>query len=83
MEFACNDISSLAAGFANPNHAAAAICAMFLFCWGWGGAAVARVAKFWIALRFALARYNSRVIVREYYNPPRRCWAHVAKERGS
>ena len=24
-------------GFANPNHAAAAICALFPFCWGWGG----------------------------------------------
>ena len=23
-------------GFANPNHAAAAICAVFPFCWGWG-----------------------------------------------
>ena len=39
MEFACNDISSLAAGFYNPNHAAAAICALFPCCWGWGGAA--------------------------------------------
>ena len=24
-------------GFANPNHAAAAICAAFPFCWGWRG----------------------------------------------
>ena len=24
-------------GFANPNHAAAAICALFPFCWGWRG----------------------------------------------
>ena len=38
VEFTCNDISSLAAGFYNPNHAAAAMCAAFPFCWGWGGA---------------------------------------------
>ena len=37
MEFACTDISSLAAGFYNPNHAAAAICALFPFCCGWRG----------------------------------------------
>lgn len=37
MEFTCNGISSIAAGFYNPNHAAAAICALFPFCWGWGG----------------------------------------------
>ena len=63
VEFTVNGFVRRAFGFANPNHAAAAICALFPFCWGWGGAAVTRVAKFWIALRFALARYNSRVIV--------------------
>ena len=47
-EFTINGLSRHAFGFANPNHAAAAICAMFPFCWGWGGAAVARVAKFWM-----------------------------------
>ena len=26
----------LAFGFYNPNHAAAMICALFPFCWGWG-----------------------------------------------
>ena len=26
-----------AIGFANPNHAAAVICALFPFCWGWRG----------------------------------------------
>ena len=63
MQFVVGDLPRHAFGFANPNHAATAIYALFLFCWGWGGAAVARVAKFWVALRFALARYNSRVIV--------------------
>ena len=24
-------------GLANPNHAAASICALFPFCWGWRG----------------------------------------------
>ncbi len=37
MEFTCNDIPRLAFGFYNPNHAAALICALFPFCWGWGG----------------------------------------------
>ena len=34
MEFACNDISSLAAGFYNPKRAVAAISAMVPFYWG-------------------------------------------------
>ena len=38
MEFVVEDIVRLGFGFANPNHAAAAICALFPFCWGWGGA---------------------------------------------
>lgn len=35
--FTINGIVRHAFGFANPNHAAAAICALFPFCWGWGG----------------------------------------------
>ena len=42
MEFTCNGISSIAAGFYNPNHAAAAMCELFPFCWGWGGSRVQR-----------------------------------------
>ena len=34
MEFACNDISSLAAGFYNPKRAVAVIGEMLPFCWG-------------------------------------------------
>ena len=41
-EFTINGLSRHAFGFANPNHAAAAICALFPFCWGWGGAAGVR-----------------------------------------
>ena len=37
MDFVVGDIVRLGFGFANPNHAAAAICAFFPFCWGWRG----------------------------------------------
>ena len=37
MDFVVGDIVRLGFGFANPNHAAAAICALFPFCWGWRG----------------------------------------------
>ena len=37
MDFVVGDIVRQGFGFANPNHAAAAICAAFPFCWGWGG----------------------------------------------
>ena len=38
MDFVVGDVVRQGFGFANPNHAAAAICAAFPFCWGWGGA---------------------------------------------
>ena len=37
MEYMSGDFVRQGFGFANPNHAAAAICAAFPFCWGWGG----------------------------------------------
>ena len=37
MEFVVGDVARMGFGFANPNHAAAAICALFPFCWGWRG----------------------------------------------
>ena len=37
MEFVVGGLVRQGFGFANPNHAAAAICALFPFCWGWGG----------------------------------------------
>ena len=37
MEIVVDDVVRQGFGFANPNHAAAAICALFPFCWGWGG----------------------------------------------
>ena len=37
MDFIVGDLVRQGFGFANPNHAAAAICALFPFCWGWGG----------------------------------------------
>ena len=37
MDFVVGDIVRQGFGFANPNHAAAAICAAFPFCGGWGG----------------------------------------------
>ena len=37
VDFAVGDIVRWGFGFANPNHAAAAICALFPFCWGWRG----------------------------------------------
>ena len=38
MDFVVGDVVRQGFGFVNPNHAAAAICALFPFCWGWGGA---------------------------------------------
>ena len=35
MDFVVGDVVRCGFGFANPNHAAAAICALFPFCWGW------------------------------------------------
>ena len=37
MEYMSGEMVRLGFGFANPNHAAAAICALFPFCWGWRG----------------------------------------------
>ena len=37
MDFVVDDVVRQGFGFANPNHAAAAICALFPFCWGWRG----------------------------------------------
>ncbi len=53
MEFAVGDVVRQGFGFANPNHAAAAICAAFPFCWGWGGAAGVRDLALRRALRWA------------------------------
>ena len=35
MEFTVGDYVRFAFGFANPNHAAAAVCALVPFLWGW------------------------------------------------
>ena len=35
MEFVAVDVLRMGFGFFNPSHAAAAICALFPFCWGW------------------------------------------------
>jgi len=37
MDFVVGDVVRQGFGFVNPNHAAAAICALFPFCWGWRG----------------------------------------------
>lgn len=37
MDFVVGDVVRQGFGFANPNHAATAICALFPFCWGWRG----------------------------------------------
>lgn len=37
MDFVVGDLVRQGFGFENPNHAAAAICALFPFCWGWRG----------------------------------------------
>jgi len=37
VDFVVGDVVRQGFGFANPNHAAAAICAAFPFCWGWRG----------------------------------------------
>jgi len=38
VDFVVGDVVRQGFGFANPNHAAAAISAAFPFCWGWRGA---------------------------------------------
>jgi len=60
MEYMSGEMVRWSFGFANPNHAAAAICAMFPFCWGWGGGWrwVGRVAG--VALCAMLATTYSR-----------------------
>ena len=35
MEFTVGECVRAGFGFANPNHAAAFVCALFPFCWGW------------------------------------------------
>ena len=42
MEYMSGEMVRWGFGFANPNHAAAAICALFPFCWGCGGASGVR-----------------------------------------
>ena len=37
-EFTCAGLVCHGIGFYNPNHAAALICALFPFCFGWRGA---------------------------------------------
>ena len=37
VDFVAGDLVRQGFGFANPNHAAAAMCELFPFCWGWGG----------------------------------------------
>ena len=37
VEFVVGDVVRQGFGFANPDHAAGAICAAFPFCWGWRG----------------------------------------------
>lgn len=37
MEYMSGEMVRQGFGFANPNHAATAICALFPFCWGWRG----------------------------------------------
>ena len=37
MEYMSGEMVRCGFGFANPNHAAAAICALVPFCWGWRG----------------------------------------------
>jgi len=60
VDFVVGDVVRQGFGFANPNHAAAAICAAFPFCWGWRGGWlwIGRVAG--VALCVMLAMTYSR-----------------------
>ena len=53
MEYMSGDVARWSFGFANPNHAAAAICALFPFCWGWGGALGDRALPLRVLLQWA------------------------------
>ena len=52
MDFVVGDVVRQGLGFANPNHAAAAICALFPLCWGWRGALGDRALPLRGALRW-------------------------------
>ena len=59
MEFFVGDVVRFGFGFANPNHAAAAICALVPLCWGWRRCAwLGRIA--FAALCVMLALTQSR-----------------------
>ena len=59
MEFVVEDIVRFGFGFANPNHAAAAICALSPFCWGlcgkwrWAGRLVGVVLCVMLAMTYS------------------------------
>ena len=65
MEYMSGEMVRLGLGFANPNHAAAAICALFPFCWGWRGKWrwAGRLADVALCVMLAMTYSRSGVVV--------------------
>ena len=65
MDFVVGDVVRQGFGFANPNHAAAAICALFPFCWGWRGRWrwVGRIAGVALCVMLAMTYSRTGVLV--------------------
>lgn len=64
MQFVVGDIPRFAFGFANPNHAAAAICAVAPFLWGWRRLAwVGWIASVGLAAMLAMTFSRTGLVV--------------------
>lgn len=65
MDFVVGDVVRQGFGFVNPNHAAAAICALFPLCWGWRGGWrwAGRVAGVALCVMLAMTYSRTGVVV--------------------
>ena len=63
MQLAFNDIPRLAFGFHNPNHAAAALCALLPLCWGGRRAWPGRVLSGGLFTLLLLTRSRTGLLV--------------------
>lgn len=69
MEFTVGDYVRMGFGFANPNHAAAFLCALLPFCWGWKSCAWAGrtlTALLLMALALTFSRTGFAVLALEW-----------------
>ena len=77
MEFTVGDYVRMGFGFANPNHAAAFLCVLLPFCWGWKSCAWAGrtlTALLLMALALTFSRTGFAVLALEWI-----AWRLVAR----